>query len=83
MPADTLTCREFVEQTTAYLDGALDAPLLLAFEHHLDSCANCQIYLSQQRRLPRLLRFHLAEPPSTVACCRAAATFRAWQRLHR
>lgn len=43
-------CRQFVEDVTAYLDGALPETVMALVEQHLADCAHCREYLSQMRR---------------------------------
>jgi predicted anti-sigma-YlaC factor YlaD len=45
--ADEVTCREFVELVTEYLDGALTASALELVEEHLVMCDWCADYLHQ------------------------------------
>jgi anti-sigma factor RsiW len=42
-----MTCQEFVELVTAYLEGALPDPERVAFEEHLAHCPGCDDYLAQ------------------------------------
>lgn len=44
-----LTCQEFVELVTDYLEGALDEDTVRRFEEHMDLCQGCQTYLSQMK----------------------------------
>jgi anti-sigma factor RsiW len=44
-----LSCQEFVELVTDYLDGALDDDTARRFEEHLALCPGCQTYLDQMR----------------------------------
>lgn len=46
---EALSCQELVELVTNYLEGALDSAERARFQHHLDECGNCQIYLDQMR----------------------------------
>ncbi|MDQ1455488.1 MAG: hypothetical protein QOH28_1108 [Actinomycetota bacterium] len=48
--AATYVCRQFVEDVTAYLDGALPEQVLSLVEEHLADCPHCREYLSQMRR---------------------------------
>jgi anti-sigma factor RsiW len=43
-------CREFVEDVTAYLDGALPDDLTALVEQHLADCPHCREYLNQMRK---------------------------------
>ena len=45
----TYVCRQFVEDVTAYLDGALPEQVLSLVEQHLADCPHCREYLSQMR----------------------------------
>jgi anti-sigma factor RsiW len=47
--AATYVCRQFVEDVTAYLDGALPEQVLRLVEQHLADCPHCREYLSQMR----------------------------------
>ena len=44
-----LTCQEFVELVTDYLEGALDEDTVRRFEEHLALCPGCETYLSQMK----------------------------------
>jgi len=47
-------CRDFVEQVTAYLDGALEAGERARIDEHLDECGDCARVLAQWREVVRL-----------------------------
>ena len=44
-----LTCQDFVELVTEYLEGALDEDTVRRFEEHLALCPGCETYLSQMK----------------------------------
>lgn len=44
-----LTCQEFVELVTDYLEGALDEDTVRRFEEHMHLCQGCETYLSQMK----------------------------------
>jgi anti-sigma factor RsiW len=44
-----LTCQDFVELVTDYLEGALDEDTARRFEEHLALCQGCESYLSQMK----------------------------------
>ena len=48
--AATYVCRQFVEDVTAYLDGALSEEIVSAVEEHLADCPHCREYLNQMRQ---------------------------------
>lgn len=50
-----LTCQEFVELVTDYLDGVMPAEERARFEAHLADCPSCGSYLDQIRQTIRLL----------------------------
>ena len=50
-----MTCQEFVELVTAYLEDALPDGQRAAFEEHLRLCPGCEHYLAQFRHTIQLL----------------------------
>jgi anti-sigma factor RsiW len=42
-------CRQFVEDVTAYLEGALPDSIVALIESHLADCPHCREYLSEIR----------------------------------
>jgi hypothetical protein len=56
-----MTCKEFVDSTTEYLDGVLLPSRSHEFQAHMASCINCRTYFEQTQQLIRgvgLLRNH-------------------------
>ncbi len=47
--AASYVCRQFVEDVTAYLDGALPDEITVLVEAHLADCPHCREYLSQMQ----------------------------------
>jgi anti-sigma factor RsiW len=47
--AATYMCRQFVEDVTAYLDGALPESVVAIIEGHLADCPHCREYLREMR----------------------------------
>jgi anti-sigma factor RsiW len=43
-------CRQFVEDVTAYLEGALPDEVAVLVEAHLADCPHCREYLHQMRQ---------------------------------
>ena len=78
MNTDPLTCREFVELVTDYLEGALPPEERAAFEQHLAACDGCGIYLQQMRQTIRLLGKLTEDDLSGEAQDRLLAVFRDW-----
>jgi anti-sigma factor RsiW len=50
-----MTCDEFVELVTAYLEGALPDDERRAFDEHMALCPGCDVYLEQFRATIDLL----------------------------
>jgi len=50
-----MTCQEFVELVTAYLEDALPDAQRVAFDEHLELCPGCEHYLAQFRQTIQLL----------------------------
>jgi anti-sigma factor RsiW len=50
-----MTCEEFVELVTAYLEGTLPDGQRLAFDEHMELCPGCDTYLAQFRTTIELL----------------------------
>jgi len=47
--APAYVCRQFVEDVTDYLEGALPDDVVAAIEAHLADCPHCREYLAQLR----------------------------------
>jgi anti-sigma factor RsiW len=74
-----LSCAEFVELVTDYLEGALEAGSRLRFEEHLAECEGCETYLEQMRQTLRLLGRIPRETLSEEVRERLLAAFRDWK----
>jgi len=48
---EQLSCREFVELVTDFLEGALPEEERLRFEDHISRCDGCKAYLEQIRQM--------------------------------
>jgi anti-sigma factor RsiW len=55
-PLAAMTCRQFVEIVTDYLEQQLDEARLLWTEEHLAGCDACRNYLEQMRQTIAALR---------------------------
>jgi anti-sigma factor RsiW len=72
-----LACKDFVEQVTAFLDGALDPVAEERFVDHLPECDGCSEYLEQIRRT----KSALADlPAETIAPATRAALLDAFRQ---
>jgi len=57
-----VTCQEFVELLTDYVEDALDEPILSRVEEHLALCDGCATYVDQMRATVALLGTLPPEP---------------------
>jgi len=51
-----MTCREFEELMTAYLDGELPDDKREPFEQHIESCERCQLEMSSYENCTRIFQ---------------------------
>ena len=74
-----MTCSEFVELVTAYLEGDLDPDTEARFAEHMALCDGCERYVDQIRttigRLGTLPEETLSEPARSTLL----SAFRNWQ----
>ena len=74
-----VTCVEFVELVTDYLEERLSAADRTRFDAHLKTCAHCQVYLDQMRQTVRTLGHRPEEALSPEALEALLAHFRRWR----
>ena len=81
MSADVehLTCKEFVEVLTDYLEDVLDPAERADVERHIVICRGCSNYIEQMRSTIDLLGRIAEEDPGEVHGDRLLALFREWQ----
>jgi anti-sigma factor RsiW len=78
--SDELSCREFVDLVTDYVEGALAPRDRREFEAHLAVCGGCDAYLDGMRRTIELTG-RLTEADVAPEIERELlAAFRGWQR---
>ena len=75
-----MTCDEFVELVTAYLEGTLPDDQRAAFDEHLALCPGCDRYLSQFRTTIDLLGELPEESLSSPAREHLLHAFAEWHR---
>jgi len=75
-----MTCSEFVELVTAYLEGTLPADQRAAFDEHLALCPGCETYLEQFQETIDLLGELPEESLSTPGRERLLEAFAQWRR---
>ena len=74
-----MTCREFVELVTEYLEDRLDAASRARFEQHVSACPGCARYLDQIRESSRLLGKVSLDTISPAARVQLLDAFRSWR----
>jgi hypothetical protein len=75
-----MTCEEFVELVTAFLEGALDEATESDFVEHLAECSGCERYLDQFRTTIAELGELPPESLSVDTRHRLLDAFRNWPR---
>jgi len=80
MNDDELTCQEFVELVTDYLEGALPSAERLRFESHMDDCPYCAAYLDQMRQTIQLVGQLSEQTVSPEVKSDMLRRFRDWTR---
>jgi anti-sigma factor RsiW len=75
-----LTCAEFVELVTAYLEHGLPADVEARFVEHLAACEGCERYLDQFRETIRRLGSLPVESLPAPARDRLLTALREWPR---
>lgn len=76
---ETLSCREFVELVTAYLEGRLPSEDRERFEAHVDLCPGCRAYMEQMRATLGALGRIPEESLSPKAREELLSAFRDWR----
>ena len=81
MSADVehVTCREFVEVLTDYLENALEPSERADIERHIVICRGCSNYVEQMRSTIDLIGRIAAEDPGDARTEKLLGMFRAWQ----
>ena len=74
-----MNCQEFVEQVTAFLEGAMNPEAERDFIDHLADCDGCERYLDQIRRTVATLGALPPESLSEPARDTLLAAFRDWR----
>jgi anti-sigma factor RsiW len=74
-----ITCREFVELVTEYLEDRLDPETRTRFEQHVAVCPGCSRYLDQIRSSTRVLGRVTLDTFSPEARDQLMGAFRSWR----
>jgi hypothetical protein len=78
---EVMSCQEFVELVTEFLDDALPEGKKVRFEQHMHFCEGCVTYLEQTRATTTLVHGAAeSEPPDEGKIDELAAVFRRWKQ---
>lgn len=75
-----LSCQDFVELVTDYLEDALDEVTRARFEHHMGLCPGCEVYLQQMEETAARLGSVPVESLSPDAQSTLLDAFRGFRR---
>lgn len=76
--ASELSCKQFIELVTDYLEGRLPKATRQRFEQHLADCDDCPIYLEQMQHTIRMTGALTPESLSPQARDALLHAFRNW-----
>ncbi len=75
-----ISCREFVELVTEYLEGDMPTSRRTQFDGHVAGCEGCATYLDQMRETLRLTGALSEEAVPAGGRERLLTAFRDWRR---
>lgn len=78
--AGKVTCKEFTEAVTDYLEGSLTFLQWVRFQMHLGLCLGCRRYLRQMKQTVSTLGKLPAEPIPPAVQEELLRRFRNWKR---
>ena len=76
---DELSCQEFAELVTDYLEDALDPAMRARFDEHLVDCPDCPVYLHQMREIIGAIGMLREEDVSAETRDVLLSRFRSWK----
>lgn len=76
---DELSCQEFAELVTEYLEDALDPAMRERFDGHLVDCLDCPVYLHQMKEIIGAVGILREEDVSAEARAVLMSRFRSWK----
>lgn len=76
---DELSCQEFAELVTEYLEDALDPAVRERFDEHLVDCLDCPVYLHQMKEIIGAVGILREEDMSAGARAVLMSRFRSWK----
>ena len=77
---NVITCQEFVENVTDYMENVLLPEMKAQFEQHAENCPGCDTYLNQMRQTITMLHKIADEPVSAVSWQKLLLAFGQWKQ---
>lgn len=77
---NVITCQEFVEMVTDYMENVLLPEVRAQFEKHADNCPGCDTYLDQMRQTIGMLHQVANEPVSVDTRQKLLHAFGQWKQ---
>jgi predicted anti-sigma-YlaC factor YlaD len=77
-----ITCQEFVELVTDYLEHVLLPEMHKQFEEHTANCPGCETYFEQIRKTISMLNQIAEEPVSRETRQKQLQAFGQWKQEH-
>lgn len=77
--AGKVTCKEFVEAVTDYLEGSQSFLVRMRFQMHLGMCLGCRMYLRQMKQTIHILGRLPEEPLPPAVRDELLQRFRTWK----
>ena len=77
-----LTCKEFLEELSDYLDESVDAEIRAKLEQHITECPNCWVVADTTKRTIRIYKGMEAHPISTEVESRLIAALEKKMAAH-
>lgn len=78
--AGRLSCKDFVELVTDYLDGSMPLWTRIRFQLHLGLCLGCHVYLKQMKQSIETLGRLPSDPPPSELRDQLIERFRSWKQ---
>jgi predicted anti-sigma-YlaC factor YlaD len=82
MAKKKITCKNFLEDLSDYIDGGMERELRVSLEAHLAKCPNCWVVFDETRRTVEILQNVECHPlPQDVHTRLLTALEKSWKPL--
>lgn len=76
-----VTCKNFLEEISDYIDGGLDEEIRVSIEAHLAKCPDCWVVFDETKRTVQIFRSMECQPlPKGVQDRLLSALEKRWQK---